>query len=378
MVRAPRASVRVYRARGPLRAEVPVMPRKSDGHGELKIQIPSMKPIAEAFFKHINHYYACLPYNLNWRVNTRPLRSFLSQCPLSVIDIGARGGGMGELAGLSRFTRYVGFDADQEECQRLMSAPPIDYSEYRVYPYFIGQGGTVDFRFYSDRGMSSTYKISTEYSRAFLEPSPRLERTVKLEAVSLDSVMAKERINAPDLLKLDTQGSELAILCGANHTLAETSLVELEVEFLPMYEGQPLFADLDALLRSRGFELLYLNRAFLQRKKFYKGLSRGQLVFGDALYGRSPSQLGSLSLKQVAKYIILLCHYGHLDLAWQVYQEHSEVREVCPALTCCFPRVPSLVRRGLVSQLDKLICLLLHLRSTNHMFCDSDRGWPIR
>ncbi len=199
-----------------------------------------------------------------------------------------------------------------------------------------------------------------------------------LEAVRLDDAVAKDQLRAPDFLKLDTQGSELDILRGSSRTLEETSLVEVEVEFCPMYEGQPLFADVDALLRADGFELLYLNRAFLQRKGFYKGLSRGQPVFGDALYGRSPAGLGGFSPERIAKYIILLCHYGHLDLAYQIYSEHPEVREVCPALPSCFPKAPSLVRRGIVSQLDKLTCLLLRVRRTNHLLCDSDRSWPIR
>ncbi len=337
-----------------------------------------MNAMFEAFFTHINHYYACLPYNLNWGERTRSVRGFLSKYPLSVIDIGARGGGAGELAGLSKFMRYVGFDADQEECRRLMDNPPGDYAEYRVYPYFIGGSGTVDFHLYSDRGMSSTYEIDSEFSRAYFEPSPRLERTVTLEAVRLDDVVVKDKLSAPDFLKLDTQGSELDILRGSSRTLAETSLVEVEVEFYPMYKGQPLFADVDAFLRSHNFELLYLNRCFQQRKKFYKGLSRGQLIFGDVLYGRSTAKLGGFLPERIAKYIILLCHYGHLDLAYQIYVEHSEVGELFPAISRCFPRVPSLVRRGVVSQLDKLTCLLLHIRRTNHMFCDSDRSWPIR
>src|SRR2546426_7339485 len=175
---------------------------------------------------------------------------------------------MGELAGLSRFVRYVGFDADQEECRRLMGDPPGDYAEYLVYPYFIGEHGTVPFHLYSDRAMSSTYHVSDEFSHAFLQPSPRLEQTITLEAVSLDDVIAKEHLIAPDVIKVDTQGSELGILLGASSTLAQTFLVEIEVEFCPMYKGQPLFADVDALLRSHGFELLYLNRVFMQRKRF--------------------------------------------------------------------------------------------------------------
>ncbi len=122
-----------------------------------------MNAMIEAFVRHINHYYASLPYNLNWGVKTRLLRGFLSEHPLSIIDIGARGGGAGELAGLTEFIRYVGFDADEEECRRLTDAHPGKYADYRVYPYFIGGGGTVEFHLYSERGWSSTYEIDGEF-----------------------------------------------------------------------------------------------------------------------------------------------------------------------------------------------------------------------
>ncbi|MGD0568046.1 MAG: FkbM family methyltransferase [Candidatus Sulfotelmatobacter sp.] len=337
-----------------------------------------MSTLWQALFTRINHSTACLPYNLNWKVDAKPLRGFLSSHPLVVFDAGARGGGMGELAGLSRFVKYVGFDADEVECKRLMANPPDGYKEYRIYPYFLGEGGSVDFHLYSDPGMCSTYEINPEFNRVFLESSVHAERTVRLKSAALDDVALREQLEAPDLLKLDTQGSELSILRGARHTLARTAFVEVEVEFCPMYEGQPLFSDVDVWMRSHGFELLYLNRCFLPRKRFYKGLSRGQLIFADALYGRAPSQLGGFSAERIANYIILLCHYGHLDLARQIYSEHPEAGERCPGLSRCFPRPPSLMRRGLVLQFDKLICLALHARRTNHVFADSDRAWPIR
>lgn len=336
----------------------------------------SLSFLFKAFLGHINHGNASLPYNLNWGVNKRRLRDFLSKYPLFVVDIGARGSPMKELADLSKFIRYAGFDADQEECNRLMSDPPRDYLEYRVHPYFIGQSGIVDLHLYEGGGWSSIYRVSHEFNRAF--GAPRLERTVSLSAVPLDDAMIRAHVAAPDLLKLDTQGSELDILRGASRTLAETSLVEVETEFFPMYEGQPLFSDVDALLRASGFQLLYLNRFFHQRRKFYRGLSRGQLIYGDALYGKGPSRLDGLSPERVAKYIILLCNYGHLDIAYQICEEHPEVRELCPDISCCFPKPPSMVRRGLISQLDKLTCLLLHMRRTNHVTADSDRSWPIR
>jgi FkbM family methyltransferase len=295
-----------------------------------------------------------------------------------VIDIGARGGGTAELDGLSKFVNHIGFDADEEECHRLTANPPSNYADFRVYPYYIGPPGPVDFHLYENRIMSSIYPMNPEYTRAFGDPSVKLDRTLQMTAVPLDEIMAKEHLNAPDLLKIDTQGSEFDILRGSTHTLRETSLIEVEVEFYPMYEGQPLFADLDPLLRSSGFELLYLNRIFHQRKSFYTGLSRGQVTCADALYGRSPTTLDGFSFERIAKYIILLCHYGHRDLAHQILKEHQGILDVCPAITECFPKPPSLARTGFVLQLDKLICFLLHLGRTNHVTHDSDRSWPIR
>lgn len=319
-----------------------------------------------------------LPYNLNWGVKTAPLHDFLCRNAISVVDVGARGGAPGELEGLSRYLRYVGFDADEEECNRLRTEARADYASYRVFPYFLGDGGSSKFHIYEDRGTSSTYQMSRQYSEAFLDPPPQLTRVVEVQSTTLDSVMDREGLDFPDFLKLDTQGSELDILRGASDTLAHTSLVEVEVEFYQMYEGQPLFADVDTLLRSYGFELLYLNRVFEQRGNIYKGLSRGQLLFGDGLYAKSPSRLDGFSAEKIAKYVILLCHYGHIDLGYQIYSAHDEVRRICPAIAGCFSTPPPRVRRKLTVLFDRLLLLALHARRTNHMLADWDRSWPVR
>ena len=172
-----------------------------------------------------------------------------------------------------------------------MATPPPECAEFRVYPDYIGSPGPVDFNLYSNRIMSSIYVMNAEYTRAFGDPSERLDRTVRMQAVPPDQVAAKEKLSPADLLKIDTQGSELDIERGSTNALRETSLIEVEVEFYPMYEGQPVFSDLDPLLRETGFELLYLNRIFHHRKNFYRGLSKGQVICADALNGPSPSRL---------------------------------------------------------------------------------------
>src|ERR1700740_820321 len=89
-------------------------------------------------------------------------------------------------------------------------------------------------------------------------------------------------------LDLDTQGSELEILQGAKRFLS-TSIVALkcEVEFSPLYEKQPLFGDVDRFLRECGFVLFDLSRSRYRRENFPRhALTRGQLLWGDALYFR--------------------------------------------------------------------------------------------
>ena len=82
-----------------------------------------------------------------------------------------------------------------------------------------------------------------------------------LDTVTLDQVMEREAGTepVPDFLSLDTQGSELEILRGANH-IVENDVVAImtEVEFIPVYQDQPLLNDITGYLAAKGFELASL------------------------------------------------------------------------------------------------------------------------
>jgi hypothetical protein len=56
-----------------------------------------------------------------------------------------------------------------------------------------------------------------------------------------------------DLLKLDVQGSELAVLQGGRDKLAQALAVHTEVSFVTLYRGQPPFGEIDGELRWPGF-----------------------------------------------------------------------------------------------------------------------------
>jgi FkbM family methyltransferase len=95
---------------------------------------------------------------------------------------------------------------------------------------------------------------------------------VNVSQVRLDT----EITNDIDILKLDLQGYELEALKGTAGVLNKVKLVLVEIEFVPLYENQPLFSDIDIYMRENGFRLL----------NFYDLYTHddGQLTSGDAIY----------------------------------------------------------------------------------------------
>jgi hypothetical protein len=120
----------------------------------------------------------------------------------------------------------------------------------------------------------------------------------------LDACLEANEVPRADFIELDVQGGELEVLSGAVRTLAGTLGIQAEVEFAPMYVGQPLFADIDAFLRGRGFQLFDLSRYHVRRSSAVR--TRGQLLWGHALYLRDHRLLGPEPAARLAIVAMLL------------------------------------------------------------------------
>jgi len=337
--------------------------------------------LVRAFTASISHYDCVLPYNLNWRdARWAVAEPFLTAHPLSVIDIGSRGGSPPELDRLKKFICYHGFEADESEATKLESTIREDFAKCRVFPYFIGDhNGKQEFHLFQEAACSSSLRPNTDFSNLFGRAAFKIVETVEVESWTLDTVVERDAIPLPDFIKLDTQGSELSILRGAEKTLRACPLVEVEVEFFPHYVRQPLFQDVCSFMQDNQFVLLYLNRVFGTRHT-YRGRARGQLLFGDALFGRLGKSLSVLDDVRIAKYILLLINYGHMDIAFDMMASNPFVRELVPPIDSFFerPSKTTTVMRAASMQLDKVIAFFLWLRKTNQRHFDSDRSWPTR
>jgi FkbM family methyltransferase len=81
------------------------------------------------------------------------------------------------------------------------------------------------------------------------------------------------------LLKIDTQGYELAVLKGAGDLLARIRGIQVELSVVPLYEGQPVFDEVMAFLRDRGFGLWDLSPGFVDPRS-------GRMLQFDGMFYR--------------------------------------------------------------------------------------------
>lgn len=179
----------------------------------------------------------------------------------------------------------IGFEPDLRSWKELQTASNESYRVLNTALY--REPAELELFLTREPGNSSIYRPN----RQLLDEFPDSVRfdildTATLRADTLDSQLKANGIHDVDFIKLDTQGSELPILEGAQSVL-ETSVfgVEAEVILVPIYHELPLFFELDAFLGSKGFVLfdfrpVYWKRAIGRKLRHPKG----QLIYGDVLY----------------------------------------------------------------------------------------------
>ncbi len=218
--------------------------------------------------------------------------------------------------------RVTGFEPQQDALNALLTKKG---QNERYLPYAIGNGSEQTLNICQVSGMTSlltpdknmlqTFGIFAEFGRV-IEQIPISTRT-------LDSI---DEIVHLDYLKIDIQGGEMDVFKHGRQKLAQTVAIQTEISFMPLYENQPTFAEIDAELRSQGF----VPHCFAAMKNWIISplvinnnprIPLNQLMEADMVYVRDFTKPDSMSNEQL-KHLALISHicYQSFDLTMRCVQ----------------------------------------------------------
>ncbi len=184
-----------------------------------------------------------------------------------VLDIGANEGQFATALFAAGFAgRVVSVEPHPETHGRLVARarrragwtvqPPIALGE---------EEGTAELFSFDRSDMNSLLAPAEAMDAAFQRlgaPAPVSVPVRRLDRLWPDLVGDGDRV----MLKLDTQGSEAAVLAGAGDRLADVAVVQCEAAVTPLYQGQPRLAETIAAMAGLGFEPALLSAGHWSRR----------------------------------------------------------------------------------------------------------------
>jgi len=238
---------------------------------------------------------------------------------LEIIDIGARKEGIERFAGLME--RYdanlTGFEPNPTEFEILQAAKTL---RRRYFPFFLGTGERRTFYITRYPGCCSLLEPDPSVIDLFQSIGATLPggnfavtKTEEVQSTRLDDI---DGLPNADFIKLDVQGAELDILKNGVNVLRTVTVVETEVEFVPLYKGQPLFGDIQTFMREQGFVFHkfvdVVGRAikpFQVQGSDFAPMS--QMLWADAIFVRDYTRPNTYSDDQLIKAAAVLYEVYH-------------------------------------------------------------------
>ena len=95
---------------------------------------------------------------------------------------------------------------------------------------------------------------------------------------TLSDVVQEAAVPNVDLIKLDVQGAELAVLLGGPEVVRSARMIWVEVSFKPLYEKSCLFHEIYDFMHDNGHKLMELESGYRAQS--------GELIQADALFMR--------------------------------------------------------------------------------------------
>lgn len=217
----------------------------------------------------------------------------------------------------------IAFEVDEDLCSDLNTNSK---EQLHYFPVALGLNNE-EVPFYETQHpmCSSLYPPNWELMRHYnnLEVAS-LKSKSSIKTQSLDFFLKENNINDVDFIKIDIQGAELSVFQGGENILEKTIFIVSEVEFIPLYEQQPLFGEVCKYLASKNLMFhKFLGLAGRTLKPLIINNNPNiptQHMWSDAVFIKEIKQLPSLSANKLLKMAILAFSYGSPDVTYHCFQ----------------------------------------------------------
>jgi len=267
------------------------------------------------------------------------INAILGDQKIGLIDVGSSGGLEHRWARIEDRLNCFMFEPDERSYQEIVEE--ISNKKWKIYPVALSNNSEIS-EFYLCRKP----QVSSLYlpNREILDKFPNKIRwdvinTTQVNLSPLDNVINDTEIREQcDFIKLDVQGGELSVLQGSIETLDYILGIECEVEFIRIYHDQPLFGDVCAYLDELGFSFIDFISQFKWDRTNYVA-KRGQLIFADALFLKSPESVVSQIKRQfttdklkarnkLKRYMAICALYEKTDYIQFILDNYSDEFEI--------------------------------------------------
>jgi FkbM family methyltransferase len=155
----------------------------------------------------------------------------------------------------------------------------------------------------------------------FLKEFPDVDRyqiigSMTTQVSTLDKELADEPL---DFMKIDTQGFGLNVLNGSINKIKNMIGIEIELDFVPIYCGGSLFAEVNDFLNGQDMILMDIKQVYWSRKNLGNlYIGKGELIWGDGLYFKRQSKVKEIieqDKRKLGAAIGCYLAYGYYSLA---------------------------------------------------------------
>ena len=275
--------------------------------------------------------------NLKNLFHRLPVAVVAKRYPLSLFDIGSRGGFIDDLHPIAIAVEAVGFEPDPVAFKLLQNSSPDPWKSVKHLSKGIsGQTGRQTLYIPRDPQSASLLIHDTAIGEKFDKLQFfEVDRIEDIQTLSLTDALTEAGLNSIDYLKIDIEGAELSVFESSSEVISDVLAVKTEVSFIPFRKDQPLAGDIDQFLRQRGFELMDIIEPAHWRRQGYlihpyyssetPPYSKAQIVQADQLYFRDPESLYD-DVERLLKLSLIAMSLGFFDHALMI-MERPEVTD---------------------------------------------------